>query len=97
MYFNQVEFGQRIREERNRLKMTQEQLALELNISHVHMNRMETGKEGCSIDLLLELSEIFDVSTDYLLKGQLPSNAKTKRQLQEVMDHLEDILQKIED
>ncbi len=97
MYFNQVEFGLRIKAERNRLKMTQEQLALELNISHVHMNRMETGKEGCSIDLLLELSEIFDVSTDYLLKGQLPSNAKTKRQLQEVMDQLEDILQKMKD
>ena len=96
MYFNQVEFSKRIKEERNRLKMTQEQLALELNISHVHMNRMETGKEGCSIDLLLELAEIFDVSTDYLLTGRLPSNSAVKLQLQGVMDHLEVILQKME-
>lgn len=96
MYFNQVEFGRRIKEERNRMKMTQEQLAMELNISHVHMNRIETGKEGCSIDLLLELSEIFDVSTDYLLTGRLPSNAEMKLRLQGVMDHIGDILQKLE-
>ena len=95
MYFNQVEFGQRIKEQRNRMGLTQEELALRLNISHVHMNRMEKGKEGCSIDLLLEIAELFGVSTDYLLMGRLSSSAEIKDDLQDVLGSLEDIIRRI--
>lgn len=75
--------------------ITQEQLAFKLNISHVHMNRMEKGKEGCSIDLLLEIAELFAVSTDYLLTGKLSSAVEVKDDLQDVMDSLEEIIRKI--
>ena len=96
MYFDQVEFGRRIKRERIKMKVTQEELAVQMNISHNHMNRIETGREGCSIDLLLELAELFEVSTDYLLTGRHPSNEIVKRQLQGVVEHLEDILQKMD-
>jgi DNA-binding XRE family transcriptional regulator len=36
--------------------MTQEELAEKLNISREHLGRIERGKYGCSIDLLIELS-----------------------------------------
>ena len=96
MYFNQVEFGKRIKEERNRLGLTQEELAEQLYISHVHMNRIEKGKEGCSIDLLLELSECFGVSTDYLLTGRMLSAGEVKGHLQDVLDDLAGILRKMD-
>ena len=92
MYFNQVEFGQRIKEERNRLGLTQEELAEQLNIGYVHMNSMENGRRGCSIDLLLELSEIFGVSTDYLLTGRVYSNQETRSRIQGVIDNLTSLL-----
>ena len=76
---NQVEFGKRIKEERNRLQMTQEDLAQELNIGYVHMNGIENGRKGCSIDLLLEIAEVLDVSTDYLLTGRLSGGTNTAK------------------
>ena len=92
MYFNQVEFGARIKEERNRLHMTQEELAQELNIGYVHMNSIENGRKGCSIDLLLELSELFDVSTDYLLTGRSHSDKDTKLKIQSTIADLTALL-----
>ena len=35
--------------------------------SKQHVSRMENGERSCSIDLLIELSCILHVSTDYLL------------------------------
>lgn len=93
MYFNQVEFGKRIKEERNRLQMTQEDLAQELNIGYVHMNGIENGRKGCSIDLLLEVAEVLDVSTDYLLTGRLSGGTNTaKNKLKEIAARLNEIV-----
>ena len=93
MYFDQVEFGKRIKEERNRLQMTQEDLAQELNIGYVHMNAIERGRKGCSIDLLLEIAEVLDVSTDYLLTGRLSGGTNTaKNKLKEIAARLNEIV-----
>ena len=88
--------GSVIKSLREKKKMTQEELAEQLYISHVHMNRIEKGKEGCSIDLLLELADCFGVSTDYLLTGRMISTGEVKEHLQEVLDNLTGILKKIE-
>ena len=56
MYFDQEAFGKRLEELRNIKGMTQEELAEKLNISREHLGRIERGKYGCSIDLLIELS-----------------------------------------
>ena len=95
MYFNQVEFGQRIKEERNRLGLTQEELAEQLNIGPVHVYNIESGRKGCSIDLLLEFAELFEVSTDYLLTGKGNMNAEIREHLQGAIDELEGLLQGI--
>ena len=96
MYFNQMEFGQRIKEQRNKMGLTQEELALRLNISHVHMNKIERGKRGCSIDILLELSEVFGVSTDYLLTGKKVDHESIRDSVENVMDELSSILARID-
>ena len=96
MYFNQMEFGQRIKEERNRMGLTQEELALRLNIGHEHMNKIERGKRGCSIDILLELSDVFGVSTDYLLTGKRTGDASIRDSVENVMDELSALLARID-
>ncbi len=96
MYFNQVEFGKRIRNEREKLEMTQEELADDLNISHGHLNKIEKGKEGCSIDLLLELSDFFGVSTDFLLVGKRIDSMEIKARLQGVISNLTGVLKELD-
>ena len=96
MYFNQVEFGKRIRDERAKLGMTKEELADDLNISHGHLNKIEKGKEGCSIDLLLELADYFGVSTDFLLVGKRIDSMEIKARLQGVISNLSGVLKEID-
>ena len=96
MYFNQMEFGQRIKEQRNKMGLTQEELALRLNIGHEHMNKIERGKRGCSIDILLELSEVFGVSTDYLLTGKRAGDESIRDSVENVMDELSSLLARID-
>ena len=96
MYFNAVEFGSRIKELRILKKITQEELAEEINISFEHLNKIERGRHGCSIDLVLELSAYFEVSTDYLLTGHDYSNLAAKKRLQGVLDDLTSIIHAME-
>ena len=74
MYFDAKEFGKRLHDVRTSRGITQEELAVRLGLaSKQHVSRMENGERSCSIDLLIELSCILHVSTDYLLMGSEPS------------------------
>ncbi len=70
MYYDPILVGKRIRELRIMKGVTQEQLAMKVSLTSDHIGRIEIGKRGCSIDLLIELSSYFDVSLDYLLLGK---------------------------
>ena len=69
MQFDQVDFGYRIRTLRKRHSLTQDQLAAQLGISTDHLGKIELGKRGVSLDLLVQLAESLNVSVDYLLNG----------------------------
>lgn len=87
MYFDQAKFGCRLRTLRKRRRMTQETLAGALNISIDHLSKIEHGKRGVSIDLLLDISEAVDTSLDYLLKG----TAHTPLQMKEMIGRLQEL------
>lgn len=87
MYFDQAKFGGRLRTLRKRRRMTQETLAGALNISIDHLSKIEHGKRGVSIDLLLDISEAVDTSLDYLLKG----TAHTPLQMKELIGRLQEL------
>ena len=91
MYFDQKEFGKRLKEIRLIRGMTQEELAEMLNINKQHVSRMERGVTACSIDLLIELSCHLQISTDYLLMGKDPDTGKQKEQILEVIKKLSSI------
>ena len=51
--------------------------------------------DSCSIDLLIELSCILHVSTDYLLMGSEPSKEEVKNDLLSIISELSTIAKKI--
>lgn len=73
MYFDSYATGKRIQYLRKVNGMTQEELAIKLNISDRHLRRIERGEEAPSIDLFAELKETFRTTLDYLIVGQSPS------------------------
>ena len=60
--------GDRIREARKKLSLTQEQLAEKLDVSLVYVSEIERGMKMPSMALFIRLVEILDVSADYLLR-----------------------------
>jgi len=53
--------------ERRKKNLTQTQLAEAIGVSRITINKWETGKSTPSVEMLLKLSEFFNVSVDYLL------------------------------
>lgn len=68
---NQIRaMGNRIKKIRKKHKMTQEQLAELLGITSDQISNIELGKSACKTDHIFLLTQIFDISADYLLKGR---------------------------
>ncbi len=72
MYYDMEKSGDRIRQLRMKSGFTQEKAAETLNVDRNFYSRIESGKKGCSIDLFIQLSELFQVSLDYLVLGRYP-------------------------
>jgi transcriptional regulator with XRE-family HTH domain len=62
--------GRRIRTQRQALKLTQEELARELGITHQHVSRIEGEHAAPSLELVVKLSRRLGVTADYLLTGE---------------------------
>ncbi len=84
MFFNQYAFGKRLKECRERIDMTQEELALIVGVERQQISRIERGSRVCSIDLLVLLASSLHVSTDYLLTGFSVNREAYREQLQEI-------------
>jgi len=70
MKYNPVEVGNRIREARNTMGMSQEVFAEALGIGRVHLAKIEVGMRNPSIDLLIDISELTSLTLDYLVLGR---------------------------
>ena len=66
-----VEVGNRIRAERERLGLSQEDLAQRIFVSRQTISNWETGKTYPDVQSLLLLSNLFEVSVDSLVKGDV--------------------------
>jgi len=62
--------GNRISERRKQLNLTQEQVAEKMNVSIQMVSNLERGNKAIKIENLLKISEILDMSTDYILTGK---------------------------
>ena len=62
-----VRLGERIREERLRLHLTQARLAEDVDISDTYMGAIERGERSLTLDTLVRLVNRLGVTVDYLL------------------------------
>lgn len=60
-------FGSRVLEQRNKMGLNQAELGAKIGLTHKAISTIESGKRGTSLDKLVELAYVFQVSTDYLL------------------------------
>ena len=65
-YYNTKGSAERIRQLRKRSHITQSMLAEQANISVDTVKRLERGNEG-SVNVLLAIADVYDVSLDYLV------------------------------
>lgn len=63
--------GERIRERRSERRLTQDYLAKALGVTPQHISAIENDKRAPSLDFLLKLARELQVTTDYLLAGEV--------------------------
>ncbi|MFD0896587.1 helix-turn-helix domain-containing protein [Loigolactobacillus binensis] len=61
--------GQRIKEEREKRQWTQDYLAETLNVSRQAISKWEVGSTYPDIDRLVQISNLFDITLDSLIKS----------------------------
>lgn len=66
-----VGIGERLRIRRAELKLTQQEICNKIDVTQTHYSNIENGKTGISLESLLKICEILDVSTDYILLGKI--------------------------
>jgi len=86
--FSQKEIGKRIRDQRLKNKLTIEKLCELLDVSPSFIGLVERGTSGISIEKLCRLSEIFQVSTDYLIKGTQDNTSSVSKVENHALDAL---------
>ena len=92
------ECGKRIQQLRKERGLTQEQLAEKLNVSQNTIAKIESGLRRPSIDFLLEISEFFKVSTNYLVFGVHAEDAgdeKLKKDIDEAIKKIDQTIEKL--
>jgi transcriptional regulator with XRE-family HTH domain len=72
--------GDRIRQARARLRLTQAELARRIGISTTAMHAIESGDTDPRASRVVAMADVLEVSTDYLLgrtaSGMLPAPSK---------------------
>lgn len=66
-------FGQKLRYLRTRRNLTQSDVAVQLALaSHSHISFLEIDKKEPSPELVIQIADLFQVTTDYLLLDAIP-------------------------
>lgn len=77
--------GERLRVKRSQLSFTQEYVADKIGISLRFYQMIERGEKSMSLDTLIQLSKLLNISIDYLLFGDVSILANP---VAEIMDGL---------
>ncbi len=62
-------FGERLKKERTNKGWSQEKLAEQLFVSRQSVSKWETGQNYPSIEIIIKISDLFDVTIDELLRS----------------------------
>lgn len=94
MNYNAIETGKRIQKLRRERRLTQIELAEQLQISLRYLQKLESGERGGSIEALAEISQFFQASLDYIILGKA-QNQEMRSQLLEIADYLKNTASKL--
>lgn len=61
--------GRRIKEGRNKMKVTQEKLAEKIDVSPSYISEIERGTSICSLAVLNDIADVLELNLDYLVNG----------------------------
>lgn len=64
------DIGERVKQARLARGMSQAELAEKLGLSDAYISKIELGKNAMTVTVLVKLSDILDVSTDWLLRNK---------------------------
>lgn len=71
-----MEFAQRLKELRNKKKISQTELGKLVGLHYTQIGRYERGGSMPSSEVLKKLAEVLEVSTDFLMDGTTEEAAK---------------------
>lgn len=96
-------FSKQLIQLRNRRGISQEELAAMMDVSRQSVSKWETDQTYPDSEKLIRLSEIFEVSIDYLLKGteteitdsqyNSQASAQMSAEVNEILDHVHQMSQ----
>ena len=70
MNYNIKESGMRLKDLRKKKGYTQESFAKEIGISHRTYSGIESGAHSTSIETLVEIAQVLEISLDYIILGK---------------------------
>lgn len=74
-----MNFGEQIKSIRQKENLTQEQFAMKLNVSRQAVSNWENNKNLPDIGMLILMSDVFQISLDYLVKGENEMSNMTEK------------------
>lgn len=72
--------GQKIKERRISLGLTQDYIANHLNVNPSHVSNIECGRANPSLTALVKIANLLECSVDYFLNGEYTYTVDTKSQ-----------------
>ena len=80
----------RLRRLREQKQLKQSEAAARLGIDRKSLGAIEHGRTGCSLDTFIGMSEIYDVSLDYLITGKDCGGKVLRERLDEMIVWLQE-------
>ena len=71
--------GQKIKERRQYLGITQEAVANQLEVNPSHVSNIECGRANPSLTVLVKIANILQCSVDYFISGEYTFNLSSKK------------------
>ncbi len=77
-----MNMADRIQNLRKAKGMSQEELADQIGVSRQAVSKWESGQSTPDLEKIIMISDLFEVTTDYILKGIEPVSATNKKTIQ---------------
>jgi len=79
--------GERLRQKRHQLNLTQAQVAERIGISEAYYGRLECGTRALSVECLLRVACFYDVSLDYLMmdSNHIDNGSKLTAEIENIL------------